>query len=583
MSTIKNIYQGGYSSFNPTYGSVFSGYHVAAGDFGLTTLPSTANIIQEVSTKLSTGLKNIEVEGLQPEILESIPKQHLKEANRVAKLVGAELTMHGPLVEASGITKSGFSESNRVAAERQMFSAVEKAHILNPNGNSPITFHSSAILPGPEIEKTKNGVEIKGMYVINETTGRLDQISAKEKKFFPGEGTDIKEELKRINEEQWQSGLSHLAYNAGRSAEVLKFGKAALTADYEKKNLGKELTDEDKQIIQHYNYGKAFLQDSYRELKSLYDMAYTNVGEEDKKKLQEFSKKVEKTVSEINQNKNSPEAYEKMQRVLDQGVNTLNEIESVPEIYKPLDEFAKEKSMQTFANVAWNAYEKVKKKEWDNAPIISIENPPAGSAFSTGKELKELVEGARKKFVENATSNGLSKSDAEKQAEKLIGVTWDVGHINMIRKQGFDEKDVVKETETVAPFVKHIHLSDNFGFEHTELPMGMGNVPIGEIMEKLGEKGYEAKKIIEAGNWWQHFKTPPVTETFEAFGSPFYSGQGPYWNQSLGFQQGYFGGYGMVLPNINYQTFGAGFSQLPSELGGQQGGAGSRMSGKPME
>ena len=107
----------------------------------------------------------------------------------------------------------------------------------------------------------------------------------------------------------------------------------------------------------------------------------------------------------------------------------------------------------------------------------------------------------------------------------------------MIRKQGFDEKDVVKETEEIAKLVKHIHLSDNFGFEHTELPMGMGNVPIGEIMKKLGEKGYEAKKIIEAGNWWQHFKTPPVTETFEAFGSPVYSVQGPYWNQSLGFQQ----------------------------------------------
>ena len=224
--TINNIYQGGYSSFNPTYGSVFSGYHVPAGDFALTTDPRNANILQEVSTKLSTGLKHMEVEGLQPEIIDSIPKQYLKEANRVAKLVGAELTMHGPLVEASGITKNGFSESNRAAAERQMISAVEKAHILNPNGNSPITFHSSAILPGPEIEKTKTGTEIKGMYVINENTGRIDQILAKEKKFFPGEETSIKKELERINEEQWRSSLSHLAFNTARSAEGLKFGKA---------------------------------------------------------------------------------------------------------------------------------------------------------------------------------------------------------------------------------------------------------------------------------------------------------------------------------------------------------------------
>ena len=44
------------------------------------------------------------------------------------------------------------------------------------------------------------------------------------------------------------------------------------------------------------------------------------------------------------------------------------------------------------------------------------------------------------------------------------------------------------------------------------------------------------------------------------------------------------GGYGMMLPQGNYQMFGAGFSQLPTELGGQQPGAqGSRMSGHGME
>jgi hypothetical protein len=106
-----------------------------------------------------------------------------------------------------------------------------------------------------------------------------------------------------------------------------------------------------------------------------------------------------------------------------------------------------------------------------------------------------------------------------------------------------------------------------------------------EIMEKLGQKGFEAKKIIEAGTWWQHFQTPHIRETFEGLGSPMYtSGAGPKWNQSLGLQQGYFSGYGMMLPSNNYQTFGAGFSQLPGELGGEmQRGQGSRMSGRGME
>ena len=362
--TINNIYQGGYSSFKPSYGDVFTGYHVAAGNFALTTDPRNANIIQEVSTKLSTGLKHMEVEGIQQEILDSIPKQHLKEANRIAKLVGAELTMHGPLVEASGISKEGFSESNREAAERQMFSAVEKAHILNPNGNAPITFHSSAILPGPEVEKTKTGKEVRGMYIINENTGNINRISAKEKFFHGEEGKNIKKELERMNEEQWQSSLSHLAFNTNRVADVSQFGALAIVSEAQKKQ-GKELSPEQKNAISNYNYGKSFLQDSYRELKSLYDLAYVNVGKEDKKKLEEFSKQTAQKIDEINKNKNSPETFLKMQHVLEQGLETLNNIDAVPEIYKPLDNFAREKSEQTFANVAWNAYEKVKKKEFD--------------------------------------------------------------------------------------------------------------------------------------------------------------------------------------------------------------------------
>ena len=104
-------------------------------------------------------------------------------------------------------------------------------------------------------------------------------------------------------------------------------------------------------------------------------------------------------------------------------------------------------------------------------------------------------------------------------------------------------------------------------------------------MKELGEKGEKAKKIVEAAHWWQHEQSSPIGVTLEALGSPLYSmNMGPYWNQSVGFQQGYFGGYGQFLPSINYETFGAGFSNLPAEVGGQRaGGSGSRMSGRPME
>ena len=127
-----------------------------------------------------------------------------------------------------------------------------------------------------------------------------------------------------------------------------------------------------------------------------------------------------------------------------------------------------------------------------------------------------------------------------------------------------------------------------FGYSDSHLPPGMGNVPFKEILEKLEKKGdmEGVRKIVEAGGWVQHFQTSPLSYTLEGMGSPIYSeGVGPYWNQAVGLYQGYFGGGGNFLPNINYETFGAGFSQLPAELGGQRGGGGQgdRMSGRGME
>ena len=81
------------------------------------------------------------------------------------------------------------------------------------------------------------------------------------------------------------------------------------------------------------------------------------------------------------------------------------------------------------------------------------------------------------------------------------------------------------------------------------------------------------------------YANSPFKETLEAFGSPVYSMEmAPYWNQNQGLQQGYYSGYGQMLPQNNYETFGAGFSRLPGELGGQiRSAEGSRMSGRPME
>jgi sugar phosphate isomerase/epimerase len=578
--SISDIYQGGYSSLSPKYGSIFTGYRVNPATFGMTTDPRTANILQDVSTKLNVGAKHIEVSAVSPDIFESIPDQQLQEVKRLSKLTGVDISLHGPIVEPSGLTKEGFSDTNREAAERQMFSAVERGHKLNPDGNIPITFHSSAMLPEQIPSKDK---EVEEALVINTETGSINKIPLKER-FFPGEEgrKNIDRELKKINEEQWDENIRQVAWYSDIGNERVEKSMATAIVAEANQKAGRQLSNEEKQMISMFNSGATFVNSSYDNLKKIFDIAYTKSSVADKDKIGQFYKEVENKAKKINEDPKSKDSILLRKELLEQGIETLSNLSNPPQLYEDLNQFSKEKTIETFSNVAFDSYKKFK----DKAPIISIENPPAGGAFGRAEDLKDIVERAREKFVEKAVKAGIGESEAKKAAEKSIGVTWDVGHINMIRKYGYGKEDIIKETEKVAPLVKHIHLSDNFGFEHTELPMGMGNVPIKEIMDKLGKEGFNAKKIIEAGNWWQHFRTPPFKETLEAFGSPIYSMQmAPYWNQDIGFQQNYYGGLaGQWLPQTNYETFGTSFSQMPMELGGQRGGAqGNRMSGRPME
>ena len=241
-----------------------------------------------------------------------------------------------------------------------------------------------------------------------------------------------------------------------------------------------------------------------------------------------------------------------------------------PQKLMPVEGFIKDKASETLSNVAISSY----KEFGDTSPIISIENPPYGMAVSSGKDLKDLVVETRKKFVEKLKKQGKSESEAKRAAEKLIGATWDTSHINMIRKQGFGPERITKETKEIAPFVQHVHLNDNFGSTHTDLPPGMGTVPMTEVMKELEKAKFKGKKIFEGGNWFQHFQTTPFPYQLQGASSPLYStvpAESPYWNQVGGYG-GYFIGQGPINPDVHHSIWGGGFAAIPIELGGQMPG-----------
>lgn len=615
MTNYEFFYEGTPGPLDPIYTS--APYRVLFSELSAPTDIRTANAIKDASDNLNTGIKNIEISAIDPRIIDSIPKEHFKELNRMAKLVGAELSLHGPMIEPTGITEHGWQKMNQEAAKRQMWSAIERSHDLNPKGNIPVTFHTTIIGLPPAEFKVKEKVKEGGEEVVKEVTksvllvdpnGNLTQIK-EEPRYFPTAETkeseigklvpfDPEKEIERINEEVWLRQLENLNFSARRGEEtlqqterILKDSKIDIDFSEVDENAWKEVKEKHpefevfKQIEKELTHGSIFLRDAYLNLKKEYDLIYKTASGEEKEKLDAYAREIAPRIKEFEHIELNPKKLTEFAETIGEGVKVLGDIKP-KKLLIPLKDFAIEKCADTVSDLAVESY----KKFGSTAPIISLENHPAGMSILTrADEIREVIKKARDEFVEKAVKQGIGKSDAKSASEKLIGATWDVGHINMLRRYGYDKADIIKETETIAPFVKHVHLSDNFGFEHTELPMGMGNVPIKEILKKLGQEGFEGKKVIEAGDWWQHFspggkQNPPLMPTLQALGSPLYPMyMQPAWTQVYDTRGGYFAGYGTISPEIHHSLYGAGFSSLPMELGGQIPGKESRQTGTPME
>ncbi|MBU2104607.1 MAG: sugar phosphate isomerase/epimerase [Nanoarchaeota archaeon] len=599
---IDNIYQGGYSSLNPSYGSVFTGYHASSGELGAPTKPDTANQIQQVNQLLNQGIIPIEVGALQPEVFDQIPKQHFKEINRMAKLTGAKISLHAPLIEPSGIDpeqRRPWDESYRELAERQLTDAVERSLDMSDKERIPITIHGSNI-PGSEFKMIHKKEGDKGervmdrLIVINRETGKMAPLE-EEKKHYP-ESADIDKERIRdpmkllcdLNESEWDNSISQIMFYKEGADRILsetppiarKLYLGLITGEIKPSDLSPEQGD----VLMRVQNADEYLKHTQMSIRGLFDRAYKYGTEEEKKQLSQIAKAYKTQLGIQNNGKQDIEKLDlqnqaRATNILIGGLRTVK-----PNLYIPIEDFAIENSAKTFANVAFNAYEFAKKNK-KPLPMINVENMFPGMAFSSGEKMDQLIIKSKNKFVEKAVREGVSESEAKKKADEIIGVTLDVGHLNIYKKKGFEDKDLLKEIDAIKKYVKHVHLTDNFGYSDSHLPPGMGNVPIKEILEKLEKEGVDARKIVEAGGFVQHFGISPFPYVLEGLGSPIYTdGVSPFWNQVSGLYQGYFGGQGLTLPQINYETFGAGFAQLPIELGGQRPGAqGSRMSGKGME
>ncbi len=644
----EGFYDGGVSALNPEYGTV--GYHMSAAQLGFPGSPQTANQLGDTINAIKHGTRVFEVTMLQPDVGETIPTQHFDEMRALMKLTGVKPSLHAPVIDAVGFGEKGWGkEEGRMDNERRMFNAIEKAQRLDPSGNIPIVFHAtngtpgSIWRPGDKSSGEKERILESGS-AINMETGQVQTIK-REFKFRPeypellkqggelymdenheikvnpiegrqpGKLFGVEGSIDSMNNGEWENKLMEVAQMAKHSNEII--GVAPL-------NLGKYtnafIIEETGEIIEPAENGKSWKQlpkfdseteqvSSYNKIRNAglfvenaelafvgaFNQAYKYGKEEQKEKLERLSKRYSEKIRNISdvipisKDKNAVNIWApvKKQELLEESLNELKQItrRDTPSVWRLSEDLALDEASKTFGNLASKSYAEFQEK----SPVIAIENPLSTQAISSADSLKKLVEKSRENFEDYLVKEkGINKNKAKELAKKKIGVTWDIGHLNLVKGQGFDDTEVLRQTKLITEdksMVKHVHLTDNFGYADTHLVPGMGNVPVKEILEQLEKTGRfdEMRKITEAGGMIQHFKKLPHSMTLAAFGSGIYGiKNSPTWNQAIDIQGNYFGGYGTLNPQTHHAYFGAGFTTMPVELGGQMAGGQSRFGGAPM-
>ena len=583
---------------------------VSAGQMGITINPTVADQLGELSRGLNQGVIPVEVGTLDFKLFETIPKEHFEEMRRKAKLTGSKLSLHSPLVDPAGFGERGWEESQQEVSKRQLMQVVDQAAVLSKGSKEaiPITIHPSNYA-GTTWDKTKDGKEISQLIAVDKQSGQLTPIKP-EVRYNLGGGTednpsergliekkeDAIQMLNTANNTQWEKELDKVIYEKEFADKTIDTAFPAIRGQYKQLMVGAANKDDlgpgERQLLERVHIGETHLDDANLSLNSAFEKAYKYAkDDETKKKLWEISEiyrkeagyATQKELEDMSERERSMQIDKRLDlqnraRIIQETATALRKFN--PNMFERVEDFAAEKAAETFSDLALHSYD-ISKKQKIAAPIISVENLYQGMAFSQSEDLKNVIEGARKNFTQKLMEKrNLSESEAKKRANDIIGMTFDVGHLNISKKHGFEDKDLVKEAEALGQYVKHVHLTDNFGYNDVHLPIGMGNVPVKELLESLGEPAKKARKINEVGGWINAFKSSPYKHLLEAGGSPIYSsGTGPYWSGAGGFQQSYLEGYGQMLPQINYETFGAGFSTLPKELGGQTGKNGGRMGG----
>ena len=612
-------------------GSLDSKYYFSSGKIGATTSPQSPNQIGELTSRLNQGLKVVELGALNQRLLDQVPREHFEEVRRLNKLTGAQASLHAPIqdLDLTGFTQQGWNEFERKTNVNKLISSVDRAHLMDPEGNTPVTVHAGGTFAQrwqKEGLETEEGKPIKDarseMVIVNRDSGQVQLTQYKKKKYFGGreEVWTPERHLNNLNMVEWDREKLQLmqwkkGMNEVQDRTQQHLARINIPALQYAKQHGIATQEEQKQLANVENelrYNESFIDESYRNVRSLMeDMhnRFEKFSEKDgtegepykifqgvhqkefKKEFDESEKEMEKRKNEyleyrrelrreIEGTRKEPTDIQKqeLQKKQQNFFNSVNkqtenmvkfvEAMPAPKTWTPVDDFSQKKVSESVSEAALQSYKKYKEK----SPLILLENVYPEMALSRADALKATIEESRKKFSEMLIKKEhLSEKKAKETAEKLIGVTWDVGHMYQLKKYGYSDEDILEEAKKIAPYVKHAHLTDNFGFEDSHLPPGLGEANIKEQLKELEKAGFKGRGIVEAGEFVANFKEVPHLYALSNLGSPLYVEKTePYWRDIWDSYGVYFSGFGEMMPQKYFDLYGPpGFAQLPSALGGQ--------------
>lgn len=513
----------------------------------------TGNLLKGIQEAINSGAQYIEITPLNrqgPARSFDLPTSSISEIKRIPLLSGVDFSVHAsPHLNMSGFGTNGFSPEIRNQAIREAKSSIDFAYAVNAK---LVVLHPNSF---PRPVSNIDAAEFKeesliSYYLVDPRTEQIvGVISEQDMVFIPQQTKDRGNPLWLLDR-NGQTLLNRLTgkpvprlatdENGRIKGEQVRFSEYIRRGKKEGKSLA-EICNEFLYLQVSSEINRAYLglletertladaqirRDRLQDTLKYYRNINGTLSPDEKWRLEkiipdrlgalgvptEARSIIALLEEEIASNHRIIETAK--QHIISGWPQLTQRIESLQEI-KLLEEHGLEKISEAIAELA----EYSLSRNGDTPIRIAVENLPSPQMYgSCAAEHSTIIARTRKNLVVRLKKRGYESSESKKWANKLIGATLDIGHLNLCRqfyKGDTFHKWIISEVRELNKEndIFNVHLSDNRGIDDSHLPLGEGNTPVREILRVLAEDNYRGHIVIEG------IASPETTKhSFNLFG-----------------------------------------------------------------